>query len=230
MALAEYTHHVVLRCSVAGVPSLAMPVLAGRAAELVDSSSLRFLSPAPFTAKEGGGESGERCRHRLVEELDKQRRKRKKKLPKLRVLPRGSSWSSSTAGSSLLIPAFPRRFCHWLRHSRQETWTTFYEPLPDSFCSVSAYRPKSTRILAFRVSTSGLVTVFSDGWFDSGYMCPRQFLGGFWTFRNSGHFSTSPRIWQLFSVCLGGSFCVSGSRVDAHLRQSPELNFTHVSA
>ena len=39
------------QCPDAGVPTLAMPFLAGRAAEAVDSSSLRFLAASALKAK-----------------------------------------------------------------------------------------------------------------------------------------------------------------------------------
>ena len=109
---------VAPRCQVAGVPSLAMPVLAGRAAELVESS------PPPLPRgccvcgqKEGGGGGGGESVDGARNSTSRGGRGRKK-LPKLRILPRGCCWSSSTAVSSLLVPAFPWRPCRWLRHSR----------------------------------------------------------------------------------------------------------------
>ena len=61
------SEHAACPCS-SGVPSLSLPVLADRAAEAVDSSSLRFLTASALEARRE--EEEEQEQEKVVEELD----------------------------------------------------------------------------------------------------------------------------------------------------------------
>ena len=105
---------VALRCPDSGAPSLAMPCLAGRAAELVDPSSLRFLLAAALATQWKMEEDKEAKREAKREEtqqlaadamerarplLERNKRKRKRKLPRASFFARAvCTWKSGHFG------------------------------------------------------------------------------------------------------------------------------------